>query len=240
VIIAAPILFLTFVCLPCGMVLTGMAAGALVIDLIPGTDGNATAALDLVNPMSVFDCAGKWAANTPTANSDPAVVPVTAADAEQDLVDGVIDLARAESDFLAELSEELRTGDKIVEFFDLVGSRDPTIEDLEMLKENKEFVSKLAKRVKFFKKFGKAVYQNRWGTRATRLSNVWKQVAKTKRPSGLRAGVAVAVEIGVAMYENGYFDSDILPGEYQDTSDLRNTSNFTDCLDQKYRLAGGT
>jgi hypothetical protein len=47
--------------------------------------------------------------------------------------------------------------------------------------------------------------------------------------------MAVAA-FGAQLYEAGYFSSDLASNNegYQDVSDLRGTSNFTDCLIDKY------
>ncbi|MFT4867091.1 MAG: hypothetical protein ACI8RE_003292 [Ilumatobacter sp.] len=206
-----------------------------MVDLVPGTDGVATAALDLINPMSVFQCATKRAANTPTVNPDPPAPPVTVAAENQLLLERAIELARDEPEFLVELSDELRTAGMLVGVVGVL-----TIEKLEELSQEGEFALTFAKRANFFRKLGTAVYAARWGTRATRLSNVWTDMTKPKTAFG--QGMAAAAFVA-ELHSAGYLDPDGLArnnGEYQDISDLRGTSNFTDCLDQKYRLAGGT
>jgi hypothetical protein len=235
VIAAAPILFTTFVCVPCGVVLGGLAASTFFVDLIPGTDGAASAALDLINPMSVFQCGTKWAANTPTVDPNAPAPPVTVAAEDQLLLDRALALARAEPEFLRELA------DVLAEAGMLDGPpEDLTVGELDNLSTKADFALTFAKKANTFKKLGVVVYSARWGTRASRLQEVY---GKMTQPKGM-VGQGFAVVAFVAeLHSAGYLDPAGLArnnGEYQDVSDLRGTSNFTDCLDQKYRLAGGT
>jgi hypothetical protein len=112
--------------------------------------------------------------------------------------------------------------------------------ELDNLSTKADFALTFAKKANTFKKLGVVVYSARWGTRASRLQEVY---GKMTQPKGM-VGQGFAVVAFVAeLHSAGYLDPAGLArnnGEYQDVSDLRGTSNFTDCLDQKYRLAGGT
>ncbi len=54
----------TVACPPCGVALTALTASVFLAELIPGVGGWASAALDLVNPLSVLECAAKWGFGT--------------------------------------------------------------------------------------------------------------------------------------------------------------------------------
>ncbi len=59
----------TVACPPCGVALTALTASAFLLDLVPGMGGWATAVLDMVNPLSVLECAAKWGFGT-TGSAD--------------------------------------------------------------------------------------------------------------------------------------------------------------------------
>lgn len=51
-------------CPPCGVALTALTASVFLLDLIPGIGGMASAALDLVNPLSILECTARWGFGT--------------------------------------------------------------------------------------------------------------------------------------------------------------------------------
>jgi hypothetical protein len=228
-IIAGPLLFVTFVCVPCGVALAALAATTFAIDLIPGTDGRATGVLDMLNPMSIVQCGAKWGANTPTVNPNPPPLPPTTDAANEALlVQRSIELAREEPEFLAELSDEMRAAGLMPE-----NDGDLTVAKLEVMSQKVGFAVTLAKRGDFFRKLGTTAYKARWGTRAMRLSNGYKDLTKAKTAFG--KGMAVAA-FASELYSAGYFSPDLVGNNegYQDVGDLRGTSDFMDCMADKY------
>ncbi|MEX0953207.1 MAG: Ig-like domain-containing protein [Nitriliruptoraceae bacterium] len=65
-------------CPPCGVALTALTASVFLLDLIPGMGGMATAALDLINPLSVLECAARWGFGTTGSGGSSDVSGVTA------------------------------------------------------------------------------------------------------------------------------------------------------------------
>jgi hypothetical protein len=230
VIVGAPILFMTFVCVPCGVALGALAATTFVIDFIPGVDGKATGVLDLINPMSWAQCGAKWGANTPTVPNLPPLPPTegpppppgTRSAGEALFLERSIELAEREPQFLIDLGRELNK-------LNLLPGGNLTVEQLRIFSKDPEFAVTLAKRADFFRKVAAASYAKS----ATGVTSIYKDLTKAKGALGkLMAVAAFAGEL----YNAGYFSSDLASNNegYQDVSDLRGTSNFTDCLIDKY------
>ncbi|MGK0425618.1 MAG: hypothetical protein ACJAZD_003154 [Ilumatobacter sp.] len=225
VIVGAPILFMTFVCVPCGVALGALALAAFAVDFIPGVDGKATGVLDLINPLSWAQCGAKWGANTPTVNPNPSPLPPTTDAANNALlVQRSIELAEKEPQFLADLAVELHATGLLTGPAGLL-----TVEQLVFLSSDVEFRVTLAKRADFFRKVAQASYANS----AKGVTSIYRDLTKAKGALGKAMAVAA---FGAQLYEAGYFSSDLASNNegYQDVSDLRGTSNFTDCLIDKY------
>lgn len=70
VVTLAALAGVTVACPPCGVALTALTASAFLLDLIPGVGGMASAALDLINPLSILECTARWSFGS-TSNAEP-------------------------------------------------------------------------------------------------------------------------------------------------------------------------
>ncbi|MFT4867089.1 MAG: hypothetical protein ACI8RE_003290 [Ilumatobacter sp.] len=293
VAIGLPVLLTSIVCAPCGMALGALATSAFLVDLIPGVDGQASAALDLINPTSFFQCVGKWGANTPTpprdpvADGGPPISTIDALGAERlqemgDVIDEIIALA---DEPIEDLPPELVAATENL-VLDTIGSMVGSPEDLPVLRsilfdstDPESFsvlepdswdldglaqlkaegtflkkASKALKRIKVARTYGTA-FTKGYATQGLigitgRLKGGVKAVKdqrslfKASRNPASRAAwkkAGAAMEFISELSDAGYLSIDGLSRNngYQSVEDLAGTSTFTDCLDDKYRLAGG-
>jgi hypothetical protein len=289
--LAVPVLLTSIVCAPCGMALGALATTSVLIDLIPGVDGKASAAFDLINPTSFFQCVGKWGANTPTPPRDPVAdggPPISAIDqlgddrlkAMDEVIDGIIALAEdpienlpgelvdatealvlntiesitANPEDLPVLRSILFDGGDEADF-SVVQPESWTLDGFTELKEDAQFLKKAAKtlkRIRYYRNL-KTAFTQGYATEGLigitgRLKGGWKAIKDQRKlvrasrnpaTSAAKLKAAAALEFVSELNDAGYLSIDGLSRNngYQSVADLAGTATFTDCLEDKYRLA---
>lgn len=208
---------------PVGLFFAGvglLAAGAALVDLIPGTGGAASAFVDLVNPESIFECVTQWSFGTqPTPADNPTKNGYRySADLANDVrkARDKLNTLKAGENLVAAVAETEEAID-IARRGSFVAAPPPPTGFLGKAKSGYTSLSAQAKSAYAATKLGRIT-----GSSAFKLASKF---------GGL--GVGVASGLYTAGVQNL---ADTVPAQTVD--DLTDEETITKCLDNKWRFAG--